>query len=89
MALGCCANRCVGKLPTDQVADERTEQSKHGSGARRLTLHTFLEDNKEPSSKAGYNLYTDDGTVSGLCPTAFDVLRGHGKGYTCAYIRGF
>ena len=88
MSLGCCANRCVDKLSTDQVVDERTEQSKHGSDARRLTLRTFLEDNKDSSSKIGYNLHTEDGTVSGLCPTAFDVLRGYGKGYTYAYIRG-
>jgi len=53
MAFGCCANRCVGKLSADQVVDERTEQSKHGSDARRLTLRTFLEDNKDSSSKIG------------------------------------
>ena len=81
MAFGCCANRCVDKPSTDQVADERTEQSKHGSDVRRLALRTFLEDNKESSSGIGYNLHTEDGTVSELCPTAFGVLRGYGKGY--------
>ena len=88
LATGCCPKKCSDRLTVDQVLSEREEQKKHGSESRRLTLRTYLEDNKLPSSRLGYNLHSADGHVDELCPAAFDLLRGYGKGYTYAYIRG-
>ena len=88
MAFGCCANRCVGKLLTDRVVDGRTEQSKHGPDARRLRcarswrITRNLRQDWVYSSYGGRNC---ERTLR-LCPTAFDVLRGCGKGYTYAYL---
>ena len=87
LSLGCCPRKCSDRLTVDQVFSEREEQKRHDAESRRLTLRTYLEDYKLPSARLGYNLHTSDGHVSGLCPTAFGLLRGYGKSYMYAYIR--
>ena len=88
MKMKCCSGMCVDKLTVDQVIEERTEQKKHGSEERRSTLRSFLEDNANPNSKLGYNLHPSDDSNLRLCASAFDTLRGYGRGYTYRYIRG-